>query len=331
MIVEHLEQSSKDEEAKKIPSLTAAYYVIQKSSILKSAVSKQLDTAKISSQSSDSVRKWFDELSQIVNEKEIVPSGIFNFDETSLHLGEDSCKLVMKDGGMKFALFLMDNHSSHNSEAVEMVAKKKNIIIKKFPPNLTHLLQPCDNSIFARFKKTYNNSFKAPTDHSSAAFRSAIFDILPEALSAAVAPSNIKHAFRQTGVWPVKAAPVLEGISGTPEKEASLNDDENKEQLFGKFSPKKKKIEDVKKRYGENESIQKMKEINCASILRKEKKKQSREDLLDLKRKEKKEEKMEKRKGNSCRRKSDKMKWKRKCMRIEYDDDAYNKRKISKI
>ncbi|KAH7825781.1 uncharacterized protein MONOS_7114 [Monocercomonoides exilis] len=203
MIVEHMEQSSKDEEAKKIPSLTAAYYVIQKSSILKSAVSKQLDTAKISSQSSDSVRKWFDELSQIVNEKEIVPSVCLQ-----------------------------------NQKPPSTPSPKKT-------SNTTLCLCACADGS-SRFKKTYNNSFKSPTDHSSAAFRSAIFDILPEALTASVAPSNIKHAFRQTGVWPVKATPVLERISGTTEKEASLNDDENKEQLFGKYSPKKKKIEDEK-------------------------------------------------------------------------------------
>ncbi|KAH7823041.1 uncharacterized protein MONOS_1347 [Monocercomonoides exilis] len=117
---------------------------------------------------------------------------------------------------MPKAVFLFDNHPSHINEKVEKCADKQGIIMMRFPPNLTHLLQPCDSSIFARFKKTFNDNFNPPQPHSSSSFRSELAKVLPEALTSSTSPSTIKSAFQKTGIWPVMAAPVLSRVSGSP-------------------------------------------------------------------------------------------------------------------
>ncbi|KAH7818830.1 putative DDE superfamily endonuclease [Monocercomonoides exilis] len=107
------------------------------------------------------------------------------------------------------ALLLMDNHSTHNDGFVIEAAEKDNIILKRFPPNMTHLLQPCDSRIFSRLKSTLNNKFVIPSPFSLSSYRTQLTEVLPEALAAACTHSTIKAAFIKTGVWPVAAAPVL--------------------------------------------------------------------------------------------------------------------------
>ncbi|KAH7830979.1 putative DDE superfamily endonuclease [Monocercomonoides exilis] len=141
------------------------------------------------------------------------------------------------------ALLLMDNHGTHSDNSVADFAEKHNIILKCFPPNMTHLLQPCDSCIFSRLKTTLYNKFHVPVPFSIHSYRSSLADTLPEAVAAAVMPSTIKAAFIKTGVWPVAAAPVLDRISGSPIQNHKFNSDTSessqdwREELFGNYSP----------------------------------------------------------------------------------------------
>ncbi|KAH7829020.1 uncharacterized protein MONOS_16111 [Monocercomonoides exilis] len=144
------------------------------------------------------------------------------------------------------ALLLMDNHSTHNDETVIEAAEKNFIILKKFPPNMTHLLQPCDSCVFSRLKSTLSNKFVIPSPFSLPSYRAQLAEILPEAMAAACVPSTVKAAFIKTGVWPVAAAPVLSRISGAPIGASPLKEDLHsssqdwREELFGSYSPPKR-------------------------------------------------------------------------------------------
>ncbi|KAH7820644.1 putative DDE superfamily endonuclease [Monocercomonoides exilis] len=124
--------------------------------------------------------------------------------------------------------------------------KKNNIILKRFPPNMTHLLQPCDSCNFSRLKSTLNNKFVIPSPFSLSSYRTQLVEVLPEALAAACSPSTIKAAFIKTGVLPVAAAPVLSRVAGAPLETSALKEDLRSssqdwcEELFGSYFPPKR-------------------------------------------------------------------------------------------
>ncbi|KAH7818408.1 uncharacterized protein MONOS_8780 [Monocercomonoides exilis] len=152
----------------------------------------------------------------------------------------------VKQSSSHRALLLMDNHSTHNDEYVIEAAEKNNIILKRFPHNMTHSLQPCDSCIFSRLKSTLDNKFVIPSPFSLSSYRTQLAEVPPEALAAACTPSTIKAAFIKTGVWPVAAAPVLSRVAGAPMETSALKEDLHsssqdwREELFGSYSPLKR-------------------------------------------------------------------------------------------
>jgi len=58
-------------------------------------------------------------------------------------------------------LILMDNHDSHVSMPVIDYAKKNGIIMLKFPPHCSHMLQPLDRSVYGPMKRYYNTACDA--------------------------------------------------------------------------------------------------------------------------------------------------------------------------
>ncbi|KAH7824042.1 putative DDE superfamily endonuclease [Monocercomonoides exilis] len=151
----------------------------------------------------------------------------------------------VKPTSTKNALLLMDNYKSHDDELVTREAAKNNIVILKFPPNMTHLLQPCDSNIFSRLKFTLSNKFCTFSSFSLSANRSALANALPDVEAAAITPSTVKVSYTKTGVRSIAASSVLTRISGSSisslndkySEKLSLNSKENK--LFGDYSPKK--------------------------------------------------------------------------------------------
>ncbi|KAH7815981.1 putative transposase Tan1 [Monocercomonoides exilis] len=335
MCVDLIENEPKSKNELKMINKKYASKLIKRSEILKAAIARPTDVAKIKAQSPDNISRWFTELSNIISDYNITSSDIFNFDESSITCGESSSKLVVcfkdqtppavpappkvpnaticfcvcADGSslprfllypkktlpkeFRFlssfdiryinsssgwitkeiykhimincwiplitekekptssdrALLLMDNHSTHNDEFVIEAAEKNNIILKRFPPNMTYLLQPCDSCIFSRLKSTLNNKFIIPSPFSLPSYRTQLAEVLPEALAAACTPSTIKAAFIKTGVWPVAAAPVLSRVAGAPIETSALKEDLHyssqdwREELFGDYSsPKRQSV-----------------------------------------------------------------------------------------
>ncbi|KAH7826576.1 putative Pogo transposable element with ZNF domain [Monocercomonoides exilis] len=308
------------------------YKLILRSEILKAAIARPIEVAKIKAQSQERISRWFSELSALISDYNITSSDICNFDETSITCGESSSKLVVcfkdqtppavpsppkepnaticlcvcadgsslprfllfpkktlpkefrslssfdiryinsssgwiskeifrhimincwipliaekvKPTSFHSALLLMDNHSTHNDEFVIEAAEKNNIILKRFPPSMTHFLQPCDSCIFSRLKSTLNNKFVIPSPFSLSSYRTQLAEVLPEALASAWTLSTIKAAFIKKGVWPVAAALVLSRVAGAPIETSALKEDLHsssqdwREKLFGGYSPPKR-------------------------------------------------------------------------------------------
>ncbi|KAH7821032.1 putative DDE superfamily endonuclease [Monocercomonoides exilis] len=167
-------------------------------------------------------------------------------------------KEKVKPTRLRRALILMDNHVTHFCPEVITAAKNSHIIIKYFPPNMTHLLQPCDSCIFSRFKSVLNNQLHIPHPFSLHSYRFALSQVLPDAIAAAIQPSTIRTAFLKTGVWPITATEVLSRVCGSSkqifgEKKAINSSTDLQSELFGKFSPTKKM--DKKPNFDEKSAI----------------------------------------------------------------------------
>nr|XP_054771780.1 uncharacterized protein LOC129279702 [Lytechinus pictus] len=58
-------------------------------------------------------------------------------------------------------LLMVDGHSTHQSPEVASFCRENGIILYRLPPNATHLLQPCDVSLFRSLKAEWNNAERA--------------------------------------------------------------------------------------------------------------------------------------------------------------------------
>lgn len=61
----------------------------------------------------------------------------------------------------KPCLILMDNHKTHITLEVVMLARENNIIILTFPPHCSHRLQPVDICVYGPFKTRYRTAMNA--------------------------------------------------------------------------------------------------------------------------------------------------------------------------
>jgi DDE superfamily endonuclease len=55
-------------------------------------------------------------------------------------------------------LLLYDGHDSHCTEEFKAIAAENNIILYKFPPHLTHILQPLDVGCFQPYKHWHSQA-----------------------------------------------------------------------------------------------------------------------------------------------------------------------------
>ncbi|KAH7821419.1 uncharacterized protein MONOS_16504 [Monocercomonoides exilis] len=175
-----------------------------------------MEIAKIRAQSPETIREWFQKLSFIITANNIDSTDIYNFDESSVRIGDGTEKLIV----------CLKNQTPPSPPTLP---KTENatlcVCICADGSHLPHIL--------------------IPSNFTTSSFRKALADVLPEALSAATSPSVIKSAFLNTGVHPVAAAPVLSKVCGTAlssKKSSSsyLSTTDLKKSVFGDFSPKEK-------------------------------------------------------------------------------------------
>ncbi|KAH7829726.1 putative DDE superfamily endonuclease [Monocercomonoides exilis] len=97
-------------------------------------------------------------------------------------------------------LLLLDSHSSRADPTIWRQFKDAEIDVFTFVPHTTHILQPLDRGAFAVLKTKLSNNYSSPSSTSSSSKRTAVADVLPQALHTAFTPSVIKKAFVNSGV-----------------------------------------------------------------------------------------------------------------------------------
>ncbi|XP_041471793.1 uncharacterized protein LOC121421197 [Lytechinus variegatus] len=103
------------------------------------------------------------------------------------------------------ALLLVDGLSAHQTLEVAKLCEGNGILLYRFPPNATHILQPCDVSVFRSLKSSWNRAeqlfrFRHPGDYvTKTTFATVFADAWREILQK---PSIAASGFRAAGIFP---------------------------------------------------------------------------------------------------------------------------------
>ena len=115
----------------------------------------------------------------------------------------------------KPVVVLMDGYSSHLSIGLLEIAKERNIILVKLPPNSTHILQALDVSVFGPVKKLWKNTVKSwyRQTHSKSITK-AVFPVLFGKVFQQMEekPELLISGFKSTGVWPLDKSRILSKV-----------------------------------------------------------------------------------------------------------------------
>ncbi|KAH7821231.1 uncharacterized protein MONOS_6479 [Monocercomonoides exilis] len=97
-------------------------------------------------------------------------------------------------------LFLLYSYSSRADPTVWRHLKESEIDVITFVHHPAHISQPLDRGVFDVLKTELSNNYCSPSSTSSSSKRTAVADVLPQALHTAFTPSVIKKAFIYSGV-----------------------------------------------------------------------------------------------------------------------------------
>ncbi|KAG5675309.1 hypothetical protein PVAND_005220 [Polypedilum vanderplanki] len=101
-------------------------------------------------------------------------------------------------------IFFFDGHSSHTNIELYLWAKEKQIIIITLPPNTTHLLQPCDTSIFGPLKKSWKkevSNYKHEMQKNNLD-QCDFIRILSKSMDKVLIQETIRNGFKGSGLYP---------------------------------------------------------------------------------------------------------------------------------
>ena len=148
-------------------------------------------------------------------------------------------------------VLILDNHVSHVSLNVLMLAKESGVHIVTLPPHTSHKLQPLDVAVFGPMKTSFNKQVDSwMLQNPGKPLRLLnMGKLMGLALIRSATPANILSGFRAAGIWPLdseiftdddflpasvtdrpepKEASVPEGAIGGA-SEATANEDEDEE------------------------------------------------------------------------------------------------------
>ncbi|KAH7823620.1 uncharacterized protein MONOS_9499 [Monocercomonoides exilis] len=106
-------------------------------------------------------------------------------------------------------LLLLDSHSLRADPTIWLQFKEAEIDVVTFVSHTAHILQPLDRGVFAVLKSELSNNYSSPSSTYSSSKRTAVADVLPQALHTAFTPSVIKKAFINSGVFSNGSGSVL--------------------------------------------------------------------------------------------------------------------------
>ncbi|KAL8284538.1 hypothetical protein RB600_009104 [Gaeumannomyces tritici] len=118
---------------------------------------------------------------------------------------------VRKDARKEAKLLILDGHGSHVTPEFMAACLDNNIYLLYLPPHTSHVLQPLDLAIFSPLKTAY----RSQVDHhlqfttSSVIGKRHFIRCYFVARTAAFTASNMRAAWKGTGLWPVNMAKPL--------------------------------------------------------------------------------------------------------------------------
>ncbi|KAH7820844.1 uncharacterized protein MONOS_5658 [Monocercomonoides exilis] len=89
-------------------------------------------------------------------------------------------------------LLLIDSHISRADPTIWREFQKENIDVITFIPYSTHIAQPLDRGVFAVLKTELQTKYEPPSSSTSSSKRTALVDVLPQAIHTALSPAVIK-------------------------------------------------------------------------------------------------------------------------------------------
>ncbi|XP_063242365.1 uncharacterized protein LOC134542216 [Bacillus rossius redtenbacheri] len=105
--------------------------------------------------------------------------------------------------GVVFPVILfLDGHKSHLSLEVSELCAEKKIILYCLPPNATHILQPCDVTVFRALKVMWRKVYHSHKQSCGNITKANFAHIFKEAFDAAIKPDVIISGFRACGLFP---------------------------------------------------------------------------------------------------------------------------------
>lgn len=103
-------------------------------------------------------------------------------------------------------LLLLDGHKSHIGMDLYNLCTQNGIILYCLLPNATHILQPCDVSVFKSIKVHWKKIVLQHKQKTTKSVNKNVFATLfKEAYENAIQPNTIKHGFRKCGIFPFTA------------------------------------------------------------------------------------------------------------------------------
>ncbi len=103
----------------------------------------------------------------------------------------------------EYQLLIVDGHTSNVSTKFDTFTRAHKIIFFCLPPNLTHLLQPLDVSVFGRLKQNYKKLLSEKTCFSTYNINKTDFiSRIQKARQQGISSRNIQSAWRATGLIP---------------------------------------------------------------------------------------------------------------------------------
>lgn len=113
----------------------------------------------------------------------------------------------------KYRLLIMDQHSSHNTVDFNNYCEKHDIITLFMPAHSSHILQPLDVACFSPLKREYGKQVERMIrDGQHHIEKSDFISIYILARISALCNSNIRAAFRATGLVPYNPSAVLDNL-----------------------------------------------------------------------------------------------------------------------
>jgi hypothetical protein len=110
-------------------------------------------------------------------------------------------------------LLLLDGHASHECPQFVLKAEENNIALFRFPSHLTHILQPLDVGVFRPWKHWHKQAVLNALRSLDLEYNiRSLFRDLAEIRLKTFKDHTIKNAFRDSGIWPVKAKVAVAAI-----------------------------------------------------------------------------------------------------------------------